>query len=61
MRHKSRRIVIVSATLPISILDRIDKIVDGDKIPTRSYFIQVAVQKYLDDLKKIQHKKQRKT
>jgi len=39
----------ITATLPILILDRIDDLIERGKIPSRSYLIREAVQKYIKE------------
>lgn len=39
----------VSATLPISLIDKIDELVDGDKVPSRSHVIREAVRQYFKE------------
>jgi len=39
----------ITATLPIQLLDKIDEMVDEDKVPSRSYVIREAVRKYLKE------------
>lgn len=48
--NKSKRMASITATLPILILDRIDELIDRDKVPSRSYLIREAVAKYLKDI-----------
>ena len=45
--RKSKRMANITATLPVQLLDRIDELVDEDKVPSRSYVIREAVRKYL--------------
>lgn len=47
--RKSKRMANITATLPIQFLDRIDQLVDQDKVPSRSYVIREAVRKYLKE------------
>jgi metal-responsive CopG/Arc/MetJ family transcriptional regulator len=42
----------ITATMPIRLLDRIDEMIDGDKVPSRSYVIREAVQKYLKEIER---------
>jgi metal-responsive CopG/Arc/MetJ family transcriptional regulator len=42
----------ITATLPIQLLDKMDELVDEDKVPSRSYVIREAVRKYLKDLER---------
>jgi metal-responsive CopG/Arc/MetJ family transcriptional regulator len=39
----------ITATLPVQLLDKIDEMVDEDKVPSRSYVIREAVRKYLKE------------
>jgi metal-responsive CopG/Arc/MetJ family transcriptional regulator len=50
--NKSKRMASITATLPILILDRIDELIEGDKVPSRSYLIREAVSRYLKDLER---------
>jgi metal-responsive CopG/Arc/MetJ family transcriptional regulator len=43
----------ITATLPVQLLDRIDDMVDAGGIPSRSFVIREAVEKYL---KEFEHK-----
>jgi metal-responsive CopG/Arc/MetJ family transcriptional regulator len=40
----------ITATLPISLLDKIDQLVSAEKVASRSYVIREAVKKYLKEL-----------
>ena len=51
--RKSKRMANITATLPIQLLDKIDEMVDEDKVPSRSFVIREAVRKYL---KEFEHK-----
>ncbi len=42
----------ITATLPVQLLDRIDELVDEDKVPSRSYVIREAVRKYLKEFER---------
>jgi len=42
----------ITATLPIQLLDKIDEMVDEDKVPSRSFVIREAVKRYLKDAEK---------
>jgi metal-responsive CopG/Arc/MetJ family transcriptional regulator len=42
----------ITATLPVQLLDRIDELVDEDKVPSRSYIIREAVGKYLKEFER---------
>jgi metal-responsive CopG/Arc/MetJ family transcriptional regulator len=48
--RKSNRMANITATLPIQLLDKIDELVDEEKVPSRSYVIREAVRKYLKEL-----------
>jgi metal-responsive CopG/Arc/MetJ family transcriptional regulator len=50
--RRSRRMANITATLPIQLLDKIDEMVDEDKVPSRSYVIREAVRKYLKDFER---------
>ncbi len=50
--RKSRRMANITATLPVQLLDRIDELVDEDKVPSRSYVIREAVRKYLKEFER---------
>ena len=50
MLSRSKRMASITATLPILILDRIDRLIEEDKVPSRSYLIREAVSKYLERL-----------
>ena len=45
--HKTRRMAIMSTTLPIPMLETIDQLVHESKVPSRSYVIREAVRDYL--------------
>ena len=47
--RKSRRMANITATLPVQLLDKIDEMVDEDKVPSRSFVIREAVRKYLKE------------
>jgi metal-responsive CopG/Arc/MetJ family transcriptional regulator len=51
--RKSTRMANITATLPVQLLDKIDELVDEEKVPSRSYVIREAVRKYL---KEFEHK-----
>ena len=40
----------VTATLPVSLLDRIDELIDKGKIPSRSQLMREALEKYLKQI-----------
>lgn len=48
--RKSQRMANITATLPIRLLDKIDEMVDEDNVPSRSFVIREAVEKYLREL-----------
>jgi metal-responsive CopG/Arc/MetJ family transcriptional regulator len=50
--RKSRRMANITATLPIQLLDKMDELVDEDKVPSRSFVIREAVRKYLKELER---------
>ena len=50
--RKSKRMANITATLPIQLLDKIDEMVDEDKVPSRSFVIREAVKRYLKDVEK---------
>lgn len=50
--RKSKRMANITATLPVQLLDRIDELVDEDKVPSRSYVIREAVRKYLKEFER---------
>ncbi len=50
--RKSKRMANITATLPIQLLDKMDELVEEDKVPSRSYVIREAVKKYLKDLER---------
>lgn len=50
---RSDRMASITATLPISILDKMDELVANDKVPSRSFLVREAVRKYL---KEFEHK-----
>jgi len=47
--HRSERRVNITATLPLEFLERIDKLIDENTVPSRSFVIREAVKKYLED------------
>jgi metal-responsive CopG/Arc/MetJ family transcriptional regulator len=49
-RRKSKRMANIAATLPIQLLDRIDELVEEEKVPSRSYVIREAVENFLKEL-----------
>jgi len=54
MGSRSKRMASITATLPILILDRIDELVENDKVPSRSFLIREAVRRYLRDFERKQ-------
>ena len=50
--RKSRRMANITATLPVQLLDKIDEMVDEDKVPSRSFVIREAVRKYLKEFER---------
>ena len=54
MGSRSKRMASITATLPILILDRIDELVDNDKVPSRSFLIREAVRRYLREFERKQ-------
>jgi len=50
--RKSKRMANITATLPVQLLDRIDEMVDEDKVPSRSFVIREAVRKYLKEFER---------
>jgi metal-responsive CopG/Arc/MetJ family transcriptional regulator len=51
-RRKSKRMANITATLPLQLLDRIDELIEGDKVPSRSYVIREAVKNFLKELER---------
>jgi Arc/MetJ-type ribon-helix-helix transcriptional regulator len=45
--RKSKRMVNITVTLPIELLEKIDELVDAGKVPSRSHVIREAVTSYL--------------
>jgi Arc/MetJ-type ribon-helix-helix transcriptional regulator len=43
---------IITATLPVQLLDQIDELVEGGKVPSRSYVIREAVDVFLKELER---------
>ena len=50
--NRRSRMANITATLPIQLLDKMDDLIDKDKVPSRSYVIREAVRKYLKELEK---------
>ena len=51
---RSKRMASITATLPILVLDKIDELVDSDKVPLRSFLIREAVRRYLREFERKQ-------
>jgi metal-responsive CopG/Arc/MetJ family transcriptional regulator len=51
--NKSRRMASITTTLPIVVLDRIDELVESDKVPSRSFLIREAVRRYLKEFERL--------
>jgi len=52
LASRRSRMANITATLPIQLLDKMDDLIDKDKVPSRSYVIREAVRKYLKELEK---------
>ena len=52
MSNRRSRMANITATLPIQLLDKMDDLIDRDKVPSRSFVIREAVRKYLKELEK---------
>ena len=50
--NRRSRMANITATLPIQLLDKMDDLIDKDKVPSRSFVIREAVRKYLKELEK---------
>jgi metal-responsive CopG/Arc/MetJ family transcriptional regulator len=50
--NKSKRMASITATLPIIVLDRIDDLIEKDRVPSRSYLIREAVRRYLKEFER---------
>jgi len=50
--NRRSRMANITATLPIQLLDKMDDLIDRDKVPSRSYVIREAVRKYLKEFDK---------
>jgi metal-responsive CopG/Arc/MetJ family transcriptional regulator len=50
--RRFERMANISATLPVHFLDTIDKLVDEDKVPSRSYLIREAVGNFLKEMER---------
>jgi Arc/MetJ-type ribon-helix-helix transcriptional regulator len=48
--HRAMRMAIITATLPVQLLDKIDDLVEDGKVPSRSYLIREAVGNFLKEL-----------
>jgi Arc/MetJ-type ribon-helix-helix transcriptional regulator len=44
--------VIITATLPVQLLDEIDELVEIGRVPSRSYVIREALDNFLKDLER---------
>jgi metal-responsive CopG/Arc/MetJ family transcriptional regulator len=51
---RSKRMASITATLPILVLDKIDELVDNEKVPSRSFLIREAVRRYLREFERKQ-------
>lgn len=54
MGSRSKRMASITATLPILVLDKIDELVENDKVPSRSFLIREAVRRYLREFERKQ-------
>jgi metal-responsive CopG/Arc/MetJ family transcriptional regulator len=52
LASRRSRMANITATLPIQLLDKMDDLIDKDKVPSRSYVIREAVRRYLKELEK---------
>jgi metal-responsive CopG/Arc/MetJ family transcriptional regulator len=52
--NRSKRMASITATLPILILDKIDELVESDRVPSRSFLIREAVRRYLREFERKQ-------
>jgi metal-responsive CopG/Arc/MetJ family transcriptional regulator len=50
--NRRSRMANITATLPIQLLDKMDDLIDKDKVPSRSFVIREAVRRYLKELEK---------
>ncbi len=50
--RRLERMANITATLPVQFLDMIDKLVDEDKVPSRSYLIREAVGNFLKEMER---------
>ncbi len=48
--NKDKRMASITTSLPILLLDRIDELIERDRVPSRSFLIREAVRKYIKDL-----------
>ena len=46
--HRSERMVNITTTLPIPMLEKLDELVHEGKVPSRSHVIREAVRNYLE-------------
>lgn len=47
--RRAMRMAIITATLPVQLLDQIDNLVEDGKVPSRSYVIREAVGSFLKE------------
>ena len=47
--RRLKRMANITATLPVQLLDKIDEMVDEDRVPSRSFVIREAVRRYLKE------------
>jgi len=52
LANKSRRMASITTTLPVLVLDKIDELVESDKVPSRSFLIREAVRRYLKEFER---------
>jgi len=52
LSNRRSRMANITATLPIQLLDKMDDLIDKDKVPSRSFVIREAVRRYLKELEK---------
>jgi len=48
--RRGQRMANVTVTMPIDLLDRIDKLIDSGKVPSRSAFVREAAEKHVRGL-----------
>jgi Arc/MetJ-type ribon-helix-helix transcriptional regulator len=51
-RRRSKRMANITATLPLQLLDKIDELVEDEKVPSRSYVIREALESLLKELER---------